>query len=116
MKKNNTLENNVHHDLIDEELLTQINTNLNKVNQVYPIFTPELEWFQQMAESQQLALRKKLKKDLLIFSLCALFILSGVFISLIQAPKVFFIIQGLVSLSAPVIVYLQYRKERVMDI
>lgn len=77
------------HDL---DTIHKLQEGLNQVDQS-PVYTPELQWFEQMVLAEQQKTRKKLLKDLSIFLIIALFILSALIISLYQLPIFFVFLQ-----------------------
>nr|WP_256989058.1 YxlC family protein [Bacillus sp. EB106-08-02-XG196] len=64
----------------------------SKVDQ-FPVYTPDLQWFENMVRTEKENSRKKLRKELSIFLIIALFILSGIIVSFYQMPVVFIFIQ-----------------------
>lgn len=73
-------------------MIHALQEGLNKVDQ-FPIYTPNLQWFEKLILAEQQHERKRLKRDLSVFLFVAFFILSGIIISLYQMPVVFFIVQ-----------------------
>ncbi|MDQ0198082.1 YxlC family protein [Neobacillus ginsengisoli] len=76
----------------DLNAIHKLQEGLNKVDQ-FPVYTPELQRFEQMVLREQQNTRKKLIKDLVLFLLIAFFILSGIILSLYQMPVVFILLQ-----------------------
>lgn len=76
----------------DLDTIHKLQEGLNQVDQS-PVYTPELQWFELMVLAEQQKTRKKLLKDLSIFLIIALFILSALIISLYQLPIFFVFLQ-----------------------
>jgi hypothetical protein len=87
---------------LDLDAIHELQEGLNKVNQ-FPVYTPDLQWFEQMVLTEQKKTRKNLIKELFIFIMIALFILSGIIVSLFQLPIVFIILQ--IMTTAFIVVY-----------
>jgi hypothetical protein len=83
----NEQQNN--HDL---DAIHKLQDGLNKVDQ-FPVYTPDLQWFENMVVTEKENNRKKLIKELSIFLIIALLILSGIIVSFYQMPAVFLFIQ-----------------------
>jgi Family of unknown function (DUF5345) len=76
----------------DLEAIHKLEEGLNQVDQ-FPVYTPDLQWFEQMVLAEQQRIRKKLFKDLTIFIIIALCIISAMLISLYQIPVIFIFLQ-----------------------
>jgi Family of unknown function (DUF5345) len=83
----NEQQNN--HDL---DAIHELQDGLSKVDQ-FPVYTPDLQWFENMVITEKENNRKKLRKELSLFLIIALFILSGIIVSFYQLPFVFLFIQ-----------------------
>lgn len=77
---------------LDLDAIHKLQEGLNQIHQ-FPVYTPELQWFEQMVLEERKKTRKKLVKDLSIFILVALLILSGIILSLFRMPVVFILLQ-----------------------
>jgi hypothetical protein len=77
------------HDL---DAIHMMQEGLSKVDQ-FPVYTPDLQWFESMVRTEKENSRKKLRKELSLFLIIALFILSGIIVSFYQMPVVFIFIQ-----------------------
>jgi hypothetical protein len=77
------------HDL---DAIHKMQEGLSKVDQ-FPVYTPDLQWFESMVRTEKENSRKKLRKELSLFLIIALFILSGIIVSFYQMPVVFLFIQ-----------------------
>lgn len=77
------------HDL---DAIHKLQEGLSKVDQ-FPAYTPELQWFERMVQTEKQNSRKKLMKELSMFIMIALIILSGIIVSFYQMPVVFILIQ-----------------------
>ncbi len=110
MRKDKSEQHNNEIEHFDEEpILEDIRASLQKMDDAYPVTTPELSWFEHMIEVEQLQLKKKFRKDLLIFFSCVLIIIGLVIITLIQAPLIFLFLQVMVTCFIPIYVYLQQK-------
>jgi hypothetical protein len=83
----NEQQNN--HDL---DAIHKLQEGLSKVDQ-FPVYTPDLQWFENMVVTEKENNRKKLRKELSLFLIIALLILSGIIVSFYQMPAVFLFIQ-----------------------
>jgi hypothetical protein len=76
----------------DSDAICELQEGLNKVDQ-FPVYTPDLQWFEQIVLAEQENARKKLIRDVAIFALVAVVILSGIIVSLYHMPVIFIILQ-----------------------
>jgi antibiotic biosynthesis monooxygenase (ABM) superfamily enzyme len=83
----NEQQNN--HDL---DAIHKLQDGLSKVDQ-FPVYTPDLQWFENMVVTEKANNKKKLMKELSLFLMIALLILSGIIVSFYQMPVVFLFIQ-----------------------
>ena len=83
----NEQQNN--HDL---DAIHKLQDGLSKVDQ-FPVYTPDLQWFENMVAAEKENNKKKLMKELSLFLMVALLILSGIIVSFYQMPVVFLFIQ-----------------------
>ncbi|MEH7333637.1 YxlC family protein [Neobacillus drentensis] len=72
--------------------ISKMQEGLNKMEQI-PVYSPDLQWFEQMVLVEKQRIRKKLIRDLSIFLIVAIIILCGIMISLFQMPAVFIFLQ-----------------------
>jgi hypothetical protein len=77
------------HDL---DAIHELQEGLSKVDQ-FPVYTPDLQWFENMVLTEKENSKRKLMKELSLFLTIALFILSGIIVSFYQMPVVFILIQ-----------------------
>jgi hypothetical protein len=94
MKKQRTNGNNII-ETDDDRTVLEITNSLKKIDQL-PLFTPDLEWFEEMAFESKAIIKKKFRKDLTIFLLIAAIIITSVIVTLFQMPIIFFVIQIMV--------------------
>jgi hypothetical protein len=80
----------------DMDAIHKMQQGLSKVDQ-FPVYTPDLQWFESMVRTEKENSRKKLRKELSLFLMIALFILSGIIVSFYQMPVVFLLIQIITS-------------------
>lgn len=76
----------------DDKTILEITNSLRKIDHL-PLVTPDLEWFEEMALENKAYIKKKFRKDLMIFLFVAAIILSGVIVTLFQMPIMFIAIQ-----------------------
>ncbi|MFZ7945330.1 MULTISPECIES: YxlC family protein [Bacillaceae] len=76
----------------DFDAIHELQEGLEKIDQ-FPVYTPNLQWFEQMVIQEQHNKRKKLIKDLSVFFTIAFIILSGLIVSLYQMPAIFILVQ-----------------------
>lgn len=77
----------------DETTVKQLIGGLDKIDQWNPVFTPDLQWFEQRVELEKQKLRKKQIKDLMIFLSLAVLILVVVIAVVYRQPIVFLYFQ-----------------------
>lgn len=85
----------------DDDFLTvieELESGLHKIDENFPLEQPTIEWFEELVVNQKEELRKKLIKEVTIFILLGLLVLSGVLYTLYQLPFVFISLQVLVTL------------------
>ncbi|MFE8700175.1 YxlC family protein [Cytobacillus sp. FJAT-54145] len=108
-RKNGQLD----HDQ-DEAILKsieEIEIGLEKLDSSFHIETPNIEWFEQMVVQQKSELRKKLIRDVTIFVIVALIIVSTVLFTLQQLPVVFLILQVFASIFVITYSALRFKKQ-----
>ncbi|HJV16357.1 MAG TPA: YxlC family protein [Bacillales bacterium] len=78
----------------DEDFLVihELQRGLDQI-ETFQIQTPDLQWFEQIILTEQHRIKKKLMKEVFLFSVIALLILGGIMMSLYQMPIVFIILQ-----------------------
>jgi hypothetical protein len=74
------------------DAIHKLQEGLSKVDQ-FPVYTPDLQWFENMVLAEKENSKRKLMKELSLFLTIALFILSGIIVSFYQMPVVFLFIQ-----------------------
>jgi Family of unknown function (DUF5345) len=77
---------------LDLNVIQDLQEGFNKIDQ-FPVYSPDLQWFEQMVMAEKMDLRKKLIKELSLFILLALLILSVITVSLYQMPVIFIVLQ-----------------------
>jgi uncharacterized membrane protein len=76
----------------DLDAIHKLQEGLSKIDQ-FPVYTPDLQWFENMVETEKQNSRKKFMKELSLFLMIALFILSGIIVTFYEIPVVFILIQ-----------------------
>lgn len=86
---------NTHAKLDEEDVLTvkQLKDGLEKWDQLNPVSTPNLQWFQHNVELEKKRIRKKQWKDLLTFIFVAVFVLSAGIAVVYRQPVLFLYFQ-----------------------
>jgi hypothetical protein len=95
------------HDL---DAIHKLQEGLSKVDQ-FPVYTQDLQWFENMVVTEKENNRKKLMKELSLFLIIALFIISGIIISFYQMPVVFLFIQIITPVFIVFYTITGYRKK-----
>jgi hypothetical protein len=80
--------------LNDQKTINQISKGLDSLERL-PIETPSQNWFEQFVLEQQRLAKEKWRKELILFSLIAIFVLSVIIFSLYQMPIIFIVLQGI---------------------
>lgn len=81
-----------------EETIFKIEQSLHQLDEGVDVNTPDLKWFEQMVQTNQKEMRRKLQKEILLFMVIASVILSAVIFTLFEMPTVFLVIQGIATL------------------
>lgn len=117
MSKNKVvpLKGGEQHEDENKKAIKAINDALKKIDDHHAVFTPDLIWFEQLIIQEKEKARKKLVRDLLLFWMIAFLITGVLLFSFFQIPAMFIIIQGLATLSLPLIGIWQ-RKKRMMSL
>ncbi|UOE56605.1 YxlC family protein [Bacillus sp. CMF12] len=90
----------LEHDHQDENFLAavkKIEDGLESLEENVPVYTPDLQFFEHLVAEQKQSMKRKLIRDLAIFTVAALLIVTSVLFMLYQVPAVFFIMQGIVT-------------------
>nr|WP_263328445.1 YxlC family protein [Neobacillus sp. Marseille-Q6967] len=76
----------------DMRAVQELQEGLDKIER-FPVFTPDLQWFENIVVTEKEKSRKKLIKELSLFIMIAFIILSIIIVSLYQMPVIFLILQ-----------------------
>ncbi|WP_370225167.1 YxlC family protein [Cytobacillus sp.] len=90
----------LEQDHQDENFLAavkKIEDGLESLEENVPVYTPDLQFFEHLVAEQKQSMKRELIKDLAIFTVAALFIVTSVLFMLYQVPAAFFILQGIVT-------------------
>ncbi|KRF38607.1 YxlC family protein [Paenibacillus sp. Soil787] len=93
----------------DEMAAQQLQEGLQRLDELFPAFTPSPSWFDQQIIETQNKQRSKLWRDLLVLWITALLLLSLLYAMMHAQPVVFITFQAL-AVVAP-LVWLLVRKE-----
>jgi hypothetical protein len=91
-KKKATAFDKEQLDMEDRETVARLKQGLIKIDN-FPIETPDQQWFEKLVLTEQQNIKRKFVRDLSIFLILAIFILSGIMISLFERPELFAILQ-----------------------
>lgn len=97
-----------------EGTIEQLRSGLEQLDHLYPVNTPNLEWFQQMTSAEKKRLRLKLTYDLAIFWFVAVAFLSVYFVISNYLPVIYLVVVHVVIAVLPTIILLK-RKWRSGD-
>jgi len=102
---------NVYRGLegMDEMTAQQLQEGLQRLDELFPAFTPSPSWFDQHIVETQSKQRSKLRRDLLILWITALLLLSLLY-AMMNAQPVVFITFQVFAVVAP-LVWLLARKQ-----
>lgn len=95
MKKSKIIPLKIDQQIELDQTLTKLSDGLDSLDSL-PIKTPSQKWIENFVLEQKQKAKEKWRKEIFIFSLIALLILTGISFSLYEMPIIFFIIQGLV--------------------
>lgn len=101
---------NEQQNIHDLDAIHKLQEGLSKVDQ-FPVYTPDLQWFENMVITETENSKKKLRKELTIFLMIALFILSGIIVSFYQMPFVFLFIQIITSVFIAIYTVTGFRRK-----
>lgn len=90
----------LENDHQDEHFLAavkEIEDGLRGLEENVPVYTPDLQYFENLVAEQQHTMKKKLNRELAIFTVAALLIVTSVLFILYQLPAVFLLLQGFVT-------------------
>lgn len=68
------------------QTIAKLRTGLDGLDQLYPVNTPDLEWFHQITVAEKQRLRKKFARDLLWFWIVAAALLSVYLVAFNHLP------------------------------
>lgn len=88
-----------------------LHTGLNQIDEMFPVYTPDLTWFTQQVEMTKKNVRRGLIRDLLIFWLIAISIIVFTFMLIHKVPILYFCLQIAVLLSFVFSLLLKKRKQ-----
>jgi hypothetical protein len=83
----------------DSELsstVEELQQGLEQLEQLVPVFTPNLQWFESHVAEEKQRLRKQLLRELALFWLIALLLISLCYMLFTNAPTLYVVLQGLI--------------------
>lgn len=78
-------------------VMKEIEEGLESIERSAPVYTPNLEWFENLVIEEKQTLRKKLIFDVVAFTLVSVLILSTVLFLLSRIPVIFIAAQGIIT-------------------
>lgn len=93
-----------------EATLKQVEEGLEKLNRSFANETPSLDWFREMVAMETVKNRRRWYKELGLFILMAITILTIVLYTLNELPVIFFLSQFVVTLF--IFIYRHYKMQR----
>ncbi len=104
---------NKSNPMLDEEdglTVNQVKDGLDKLDQWYPVSTPNLKWFQQQVESEKKRIQTKQWKALITFITMAVCMLSVVIAVVYRQPILFLYFQFVGIALLPLALYKSRKK------
>ncbi len=99
---------------LDSDLIDKINIGLNQMDNAYQTYTPNVQWLEQMVIKEKEAARRRLVKELILFFISAITILSLLVLTIFKAPVIFIVLQVIVTIALPLGVYIHHRKQVII--
>ncbi|MBO9129161.1 YxlC family protein [Bacillus sp. 165] len=106
------------NDAIEEKPFLEIkrlNQELESMEKIYSNHPPDILLFKQQIEQQKLQIRKKFRRELSLFLLTALFIISIVLSTLVYSPVLFAALQAVGVILIPAYLLIERRKSLTED-
>lgn len=94
----------------ERETIEQLRSGLDRVDDLYPVDIPNLEWFQQMTLAEKRKLRRKWVRDLALFWLVAVAVLCVYLTVFQQLPIAYIAIVQIVAAVLPTVVLIKKRR------
>ncbi|MDQ0268978.1 YxlC family protein [Cytobacillus purgationiresistens] len=94
-----------------DEVIEELTKGLDSLDQQAEIDVPNINWFENYVAEQKLTQRKRLIKDLCVFAIVALFVLSTVLFTLYQQPYIFLSIQTICIVFITFYTIFRYKKK-----
>ncbi|QED47102.1 YxlC family protein [Cytobacillus dafuensis] len=111
MTKQRDLRDNEQLDEGLFEVIKEIELGLESVEKSDLVYTPNIEWFENLVVEEKRNIRKKLIFDVTLFTVVAMLVLSTILFALYSIPVVFFTIQGCVTIFIVVYFTIQHVKQ-----
>ncbi|MBT2690771.1 YxlC family protein [Bacillus sp. ISL-47] len=86
-----------HQNENDLAAIKEIEDGLDLLENNVQMYTPDLQFFEQLVLDQRQIMKKKFMREVAIFIVVALLVVSSVLFMLYQLPVAFFILQGIVT-------------------
>lgn len=112
MKKNKVVPlTQKTHDEDELFIIDEINNGLETLEHHFEIPTPNIDFFEKMVVEEKKKAKKKLYRDLGIFAIVAMLVLTGVLFTLYEMPIVFMVLQGTIAVGITIYSSVQYTKQ-----
>lgn len=98
----------------NEENIEKLRSEYDRMEEIIPVFTPDLYWFEQKIENVKKIERKKFLRDLLLFWLVAITIATMTILMVNQIPMIYIIVQSIALLSF-LIISIFFRKGKRVE-
>jgi Flp pilus assembly protein TadB len=99
----------------ESEFIEGMNRGLELLERSVPVFPPNVELLERQLVEHRQTIRRRLQRDLAIFLLIAIGVLTGTIAVLSSAPVVWVGVQIAAMLAVPVVIAL-HRRRRVEDV
>lgn len=96
---------------VREDDMDELHAELSKMEKVFPVFTPDMSWFETQIVTTQREMKKKLVRDLVLFWIMAIMIIS-VSLILINRFMIIYIVLQIVALLSFLKVTFYFRSKR----
>jgi hypothetical protein len=98
----------------DADTIMLLRAGLEKLDVLVPVIDPDPRWLEANLVEHGKEIRRRFIRDLVLFLMMALLILTGLAAALLRLPMVFFALQGVAWLAAPAVL-LANRRKRVRE-
>lgn len=93
------------------ETIKALRTGLDQLEKQFPVYSPDLQWFEQQVTKSKIQIRLRLVRELTLFFLIAIAMISGIVLTILKAPMIYIFLQLFLILSLPVIFFAKKRRQ-----